>query len=180
MEIRNTGTEKECEICGAWFAQTNPTQKYCPECRKDSWNLKRDMDRNIRRSIREYGTGRKIEPIRNVCKFCGKEFETWKYEKDYCSQECRTEAKIAATRCQNCGKSMTELGIHEKVTGAWFCSDNCRKEWKWTVARKEGAVKICPVCGKEFLGRKYCSRGRGRFFSSIRYFLSISMSKLLV
>lgn len=35
--------QKECEICGVWFTPSRSSQKYCPECGKDSTKAWRDL-----------------------------------------------------------------------------------------------------------------------------------------
>ena len=80
---------------------------------------------------------------------------------------------VAERFCPQCGEAVARnhTGRPRK-----FCSATCRKQWwiehpkpeHWKAAR----MKICPVCGKEFLSAKdayrprtYCSRAcanRGR------------------
>lgn len=47
---------------------------------------------------------------------------------------------------------MSETDDQRDVKGhAWFCSKECREASAWDTARREGTVKVCPMCGKEFL-----------------------------
>lgn len=158
----NTPSEIECGICGAFFIQTNKLQKYCPDCRKSSGSKMRKMERNYSRSVRTYGTGRPVRECRNTCKQCGKEFISYKYEKDFCSRDCRVRYTLENTACVNCGKTMAGLGftkIPYPIREKWLCSDECAEEWQWKIARQNGTVHTCPVCGKEYIkDTKYCCR----------------------
>lgn len=152
--------EKECEICGAFFTQTRSTQKYCPECRKNSYNANRKMNGHIKASIRKYGMGHPVREYHNTCLNCGKEFVSYKYEKEYCCGSCREQHHIKNTFCEFCGKPMTETQDQYDTNGhAWLCSDECREALAWKIARENGTVKTCPQCGKEYIkNTKYCSR----------------------
>lgn len=151
--------EKECEICGVWFAQTRSNQKYCEECREHSDHKKKKMNSYIKISISKHGYGHKPQEIENTCKKCGKVFITYNVIKKYCSAECREQYHIEQTTCENCGKSMIDTDDKRDVNGKmWFCSDKCREDYKWKIARKNGEVHICPNCEKEFIKKStYCS-----------------------
>lgn len=153
--------EKECEICGVWFIPTRSTQKYCSECGKHSDHASRKMNGYIKASIKKYGTGRPVRECHNVCKHCGKEFISYRYVKYFCSRDCRIQYNIDHTFCEFCGKPMTETDNQYDVNGRiWTCSDECKEKLAWKNAREAGKVRVCPQCGKEFIGKdtKFCSR----------------------
>lgn len=156
----NVITEKECEICGVWFEQTSPLQKYCPDCRKNSDKKKRILYKNVSRNLRMYDIQDYSKGIDNECKHCGKHFISYKYAKRYCSKECEDASHIESTFCRSCGKPMLGSGDeHVIASHIWFCSEKCVEENKWKIARQNNEVKICPGCGKEHIKKgTYCCR----------------------
>ena len=48
--------QKECEICGVWFTPSRSSQKYCPECGKDSTKAWRDLHKHMQYSVARVGT----------------------------------------------------------------------------------------------------------------------------
>lgn len=151
--------EKECELCGVFFEMTKHNQKYCPDCRINTATKKRHLNRSYHESLIRCGTGRKPERFENVCQQCGKLFITYGFTQSCCSKKCSDIYKAEHTFCEHCGKPMSELGTVIKTHGAWYCSDDCRKQHKWILARKNGDIHTCPTCGKEFIKKgTYCSR----------------------
>lgn len=157
--------EKECQICGVFFDTDKSIQKYCPECGKDTRRAKKDLDYHMRESLYRCGTGRTKQAQNNTCNQCHKIFITYEWNpgeftRDFCSKKCREEYHIAHTFCRQCEKPMLETDDQRDMYGKnWFCSDSCREEFEWEIARKNGMIKNCPVCGKEFIKKTtYCSR----------------------
>lgn len=157
--------EKECQACGAWFAPTHSSQIYCEDCRKDK-NIIRKMQRRMDTSIRVHGTGQPIEMQTIICKECGKEFQFPADRRaEFCSAHCRIKYRREHATCANCGKNLYALGIiineNNKKEETWFCSDKCKEEHEWKVARAQGFVSACEYCGKEFINRRggrFCCR----------------------
>lgn len=56
--------QKECEICGVWFTPSRSSQKYCPECGKDSTKAWRDLHKHMQYSVARVGTGRPVSKNR--------------------------------------------------------------------------------------------------------------------
>lgn len=151
--------EKEYEICGKWFQPNRSNQKYCEDCRQYSSRKRARMTRNIEHSIHMNGTGQPPSNYECKCSQCGKEFISWIHPKDFCTQRCASQYRIEHTKCAQCGKPMTETEDQRDVLGhMWFCSDKCKQEHRWQVAKSKGRVKTCPYCKKEFIGANtYCS-----------------------
>ena len=152
--------EKECEICGVWFTPHSTRARYCEKCRKHPEQVRLSIENQTERSIRMYGTGRPVRAIKCVCKECGKEFISYKYEKDFCCSKCKSTYRIKHTTCEYCKKPMTETeDVYDTQGKAWFCSDECHEKKQWEMARAAGTVKTCPNCGKEFIKTStFCSR----------------------
>lgn len=157
--------EIECKACGVWFKQTHKSQIYCEECRKDK-NIIRKMERRMAESIRINGTGQPVEMQSIICKECGREFQIpADSQMEFCSARCRIRYRREHAVCANCGKNLFALGIiindNNKKDETLFCSDVCKEESEWRVARKLGYVTVCQYCGKEFINHrqgKFCSR----------------------
>ena len=66
--------QKECEICGVWFTPSRSSQKYCPECGKDSTKAWRDLHKHMQYSVARVGTGRPVSKTEVECKYCHKTF----------------------------------------------------------------------------------------------------------
>lgn len=152
--------EKECEICGVWFQPTRSYQKYCPDCGHKSEKKKMYMEKNIRISLAKYGTGRKPAEHEAECENCGKVFFYYGPKRRFCSKGCRIQYGIEHTFCKNCGKPMTDTENPEYTESDWFCSDSCKAKYEWQLAEKEGRIRTCPNCGKQFIDKNttYCSR----------------------
>ena len=104
-------------------------------------------------------------PYKKICPQCGKEYETSKRNKKYCSQKCFDKArkdkaqKLIKTRiCKYCGKEFTRYVStnDEKKGGGKYCSREC--SWK---AKKTVKPRPCAYCGKLFTplknSKKLCS-----------------------
>lgn len=161
--------EKECKACGISFLPTHHSQLYCEGCRKrggkNTLRLAQEVERaSIRNMATYYDID--IEMRETQCQFCGKIFQypahigKPKVPPEFCSQKCKSNNRIAETKCQYCGKLMTETDdIRDTYGHIWFCSEECKEAFKWDTARKEGKVRVCPICGKEFLkDTTYCSK----------------------
>ena len=111
---------KLCKICGENFETTKNNQKYCKECKKNSW-------------------GKTIELI---CPNCNKKFFIKKsdYEKtktiNFCSVACRTEGLKIETECLNCGnvfkkkKKQKRKNIAVKNVGLRLSKEETKREQK--------------------------------------------------
>ena len=169
--MKKAYADKECKCCGKAFTPVNAVQVYCPECRALGYgraaNGAKTLERAVRRSYKtHYDINVTVQE--NTCVICGKPIRQVIYRNrnvlkahtDYCSMKCKSKARIQATKCAHCGKLMTETDdIHDTKGYAWFCSKECRTAAAWEKARTEGAVRSCPVCGKEFIRKKgtFCS-----------------------
>lgn len=89
--------------------------------------------------------------FKNICKRCGKEFESNGRTREFCSVSCKNRYSIEHTNCCICGKPMIESNDQRPNLSKWYCSKVCREEGEWKEAREQGNVKICPVCGKEHI-----------------------------
>lgn len=112
-----------------------------------------------------------------ICIFCGREFQSWRSNHEYCSKECygrhyaeqhpgfsteyRRKKRIThKLNCRNCGAEYETTNIH-KV----FCSLACKVAFHNSarpVTKFE--LRVCPECNKTFhpmqktgVGRKYCT-----------------------
>ncbi|MCK4826003.1 hypothetical protein KA005_60200, partial [bacterium] len=72
------------------------------------------------------------KPIKKVCIYCKKEFETYYGQQKYCSETCKgrylqkVKHPIDKIReCRNCGK---EFKVHGKQGNKQHCSDECARE----------------------------------------------------
>lgn len=69
---------------------------------------------------------------KNICSFCGKEFETKIYTTKYCSQNCRTKASFERTKveykgnCVVCGVEFTATQLTKSKPKRKTCSTKCR------------------------------------------------------
>lgn len=152
--------EKECEICGAWFAPNRSNQKYCPECGKDSTRAWRTLNKRMRYSVARAGTGRPVSKTEKECEYCHKTFICYNgITSAYCSKACELADKIQKTKCAYCGKPMLETDDRRDVPSYnWYCSPECREKNMFRIARENGTLKTCPNCGKEFYKNSvYCS-----------------------
>ena len=107
-----------------------------------------------------------------LCVVCGKELGP--YQRKYCSEECREEAKrerpapasvyLPVMRedkpCAICGRMM-----HQATRNQRYCSEECqrlgtaKKSREWAAAhRQEPEKRYCQLCGGALEGRqrKYC------------------------
>lgn len=152
--------EIECAACGVWFTPSRSNVKYCSDCRRHSDQIVKQMKRNTQRNINRYGYGKEPKKIQNICKECGKDFITYLRPKDFCSKECEDVHFVKHTSCAYCKKPMTmDDDIKDVKNGIWLCSDKCKEGWAWMIARKNGTVRTCPNCGKDFIKKgTYCSR----------------------
>lgn len=145
--------QKECEICGVWFTPSRSSQKYCPECGKDSTKAWRDLHKHMQYSVARVGTGRPVSKTEVECKYCHKTFTCYNgVTSAYCSKACEAADRIQNTFCACCGKPMLETD-DQRDTGwhNWYCSAECREKYLMDAARRNGTLKICPNCGKEFV-----------------------------
>ena len=89
------------------------------------------------------------------CEICGKEFETkgGRYPRLYCDEHLYEERE-----CVVCGKTFTVLRYKDQLT----CSNQCSNiYYPRHREKKDPVVKICPVCGKEYIGKDTCSKSCG-------------------
>ena len=123
--------QKECEICGVWFTPSRSSQKYCPECGKDSTKAWRDLHKHMQYSVARVGTGRPVSKTEVECKYCHKTFTCYNgVTSAYCSKACEAADRIQNTFCACCGKPMLETD-DQRDTGwhNWYCSAECREKY---------------------------------------------------
>lgn len=111
--------------------------------------------------------------VKIQCAFCGKEFfrelgranEARKFGwKHYCSLRCQSLAKNKQKtfKCGNpaCDKTFKRQSHEIPASGICFCSRSCAaivNNSKYPKRRPK--IRICPICGKQFPGRRrYCSK----------------------
>lgn len=96
-----------------------------------------------------------------VCAYCGKEFETRRKNKKYCSRECCQEQHKADMRiryvgkreknCRFCGKALPKFK-------SYFCDGECKRRWhcvqKGLAQSYEETERVCIVCGNHFFDYK--------------------------
>ena len=91
--------QKECEICGVWFTPSRSSQKYCPECGKDSTKAWRDLHKHMQYSVARVGTGRPVSKTEVECKYCHKTFTCYNgVTSAYCSKACEAADRIQGMR----------------------------------------------------------------------------------
>lgn len=87
----------------------------------------------------------------HICKQCGKTYENYKENSNFCSKICQNEYRNSFTyNCDNCGKEIIvephrlrdlETGKHKNL----FCSKKCANIFHTT-----SIIKICERCGKSY------------------------------
>ena len=102
--------QKECEICGVWFTPSRSSQKYCPECGKDSTKAWRDLHKHMQYSVARVGTGRPVSKTEVECKYCHKTFTCYNgVTSAYCSKACEAADIPSAPAAENqCLRRMTK------------------------------------------------------------------------
>jgi hypothetical protein len=85
---------KECNTCETILTLRNKVKNRCI-CKKCFKVQKAEYDKK-----RNKRGDRKIIPtlFTHKCKFCLDEFKTYKHDKEFCSQECKTRYTNAARR----------------------------------------------------------------------------------
>jgi predicted nucleic acid-binding Zn ribbon protein len=123
-----------------------------------------------------------------ICKVCGKEFETTKSKKVYCSNECiekyyKPNNKVIKI-CKVCGKE-----FETRSTIKIYCSDACKEEHEKEYLKKyrevhskhkEKIIKTCIVCGKKFETAgttKFCSDDCHKKYIRIKLYMYYSKRK---
>lgn len=164
--------EKECGICGKFFSTSNPHRKYCDDCTEHSTAKKRQMARAYAASRRRMGESEVFEV---TCSTCGRKMmSTASYliaarDADnerhvFCSERCKNEWKEEHAVCAYCGKKLKGTGRYNpRNSYEQYCSEECKENAKWQKARKNGTVRKCLRCGKEFV------RSSGTFCSNECY-----------
>ena len=66
--------------------------------------------------------------FKNICKRCGKEFESNGRTREFCSVSCKNRYSIEHTNCCICGKPMVESNDQRPNLSKWYCSKVCREE----------------------------------------------------
>lgn len=158
--------EKECQICGKFFTTSNKRRLYCDDCKDNQTNLRRDMERNIKRSKRIYK--KEPEPQEYVCDVCGKTFLTipkllFHVSRDsshdgkvhiFCSRNHKDEYIREHSKCLYCGKPLKgNLFFNPRTQHAntRFCNQDCKDKFDYERQKILGNVKKCEFCGKEFI-----------------------------
>ena len=161
--------EKECGICGKYFITNNSARMYCDDCSQHYRQKKREYtNAYIASKKRMY----EPEVIERTCGQCGKTYKTiYKLligccdengiHKNFCARKCYIDFKQERAFCSVCGKSMVgnnRFNINN-TTGTFYCSDECEEKGKYEIAKKNGWVRKCVHCGKEFIRKDgyFCS-----------------------
>ncbi|NCB27935.1 MAG: HNH endonuclease, partial [Bacteroidia bacterium] len=164
---------KICGVCGVEFVpskNSGGSQKYCSvSCQRISRQRtkkgvclvcgKRYIGRSDNKGFCSRECARKARSIRKKsCLYCGKEFTA---KGNYCSNECRENAKIKHKTCLVCGKEFTTTCRQS------ICSDECRKQLardkqrQIYLAKRDEKIRtrreafvpqmvVCKECGCEF------------------------------
>lgn len=164
--------EKECEICGKFFSTPTRIRKYCDDCLA---HQKRNMG-DVYHAQRRAATYWHENVISLTCDLCGKEFKTIPRllfratsvrslddrSHVFCTKKCRDEFLTANARCYRCGKPIPgKEGYDPDDWHTWFCSEECRHADYIEKARRNGWLRTCTECGKQFVKKKktdFCSR----------------------
>lgn len=164
--------EKECEACGKIFVTDNSIRKYCNECGKRGWHIRRQVDSQSAKIGRLYS-----EPKIHICECqeCKKIIKApfrllyHKEQIDYdeyiifCSKKCHGEYLKRYDSCKECGKQLSKQAVEEYdpfVKDTHFCSNECRSKFNRRIYEERGWIHKCENCGKEFIrdGGWFCSR----------------------
>ena len=162
-------TERECQICGAFFTTSNPRRIYCDSCSAHSTQKQREYAKAYRENQQ-----RMYEPkiIEETCHQCGKKFKTIykllitasdNYGKNiFCTVECKEKFREEHTVCAWCGKSLNgNIRYNPNNFHPQYCSEECKEKARFDIARKNGWVRKCVHCGKEFIRKDpayFCSQ----------------------
>lgn len=152
---RKNRTKKEfpvtiCFYCGKEFKPEYHDQKYCShECKMQATYEKRSY---------KYKMKKEAERKVLICPVCGKEFKQTQKQQKYCSHKCQVKAAnqrayAKVTAAVQVMKSVpAEPQVIKEVTTV--------QTSEVTSGNEKKINKVCPVCGKEFVGSKrtkYCS-----------------------
>ena len=101
-----------------------------------------------------------MKMLEKICKRCGVNYETYKSNRIFCSEDCyfksrkEKSAKNRTAICEYCNSSFLAWTPHDAKTRK-YCSWKCSSE-----SRKELQIrKNCPICGKFYYRKssKTCS-----------------------
>lgn len=160
---------KKCEICGETYTPVQRTQKYCPDCQKDPVTARRRLKSAKRRLDYTFGTVK--DNIHEwKCYECGRVMIS-RFSRQFCSEACTKTYNDRILRCNYCGKLLADAGIHFSTHTpkySVYCSDECKRQQEFKVARERGQTASCACCGVEFIAKtkrgpsgimrqKYCS-----------------------
>ena len=165
--------EKECKICGKFFETSNPNRRCCEDCSEHYNQRRREYTNAYAASKRRMWDAHEPKRIEKICDGCGKKYKTihrllitWDPHYDdkklyFCTEQCKWRYASSHTYCSVCGKSMENNGRFSlnNSTGVFYCSDECETKGKWENARRNGKIKTCAHCGKEYIGtaKYFCS-----------------------
>lgn len=99
------------------------------------------------------------------CKYCGKEYWSYKDNSKYCSKECKSKDSNYTWKCNSCGKEFSIYRSKYKdlmsgKTKSCYCSRECAN--KGLVTSLELVCNVCGKCFTSYAGtsneRKYCSQ----------------------
>ncbi len=161
--------EKECAICGQIFQTETKIRKYCDDCLKHKkLNLRIVLEAKER--LNTYREAPEVYSY--ICKRCGKEFKnTWSNLLEwegykFCTWTCMKDFKKnynkESSSCMWCGRSLADSDTYNgTLPSTWYCSKECREEYRKSVAREQGRLQVCKQCGKEFV------KGNNKLFCSM-------------
>lgn len=137
---RMKAPNKTCKLCGKELPELSQSD-YCSKKCRDTW-----QNENPR--------------LTKTCPQCGIQFKTNEGIKVYCSKECQWDSmrRIIHCQCKNCGIEFIPKS-NNRIT---FCTLECYFKWQKKHKREKiKKIRICKICGKEFIsgngGTSYCS-----------------------
>lgn len=142
--------EKECRVCGMWFAAKTQRRQLCDDCQKNSAKVQAQIDMAIIDSQRRLGELPSQQYYPGKCQYCGREFHSYGRERQFCCTECAQQHNAENAVCPICNRKIYPLGIIAKK-GTKCCTDACSDEKRLRDARSKGKTANCILCAKEFI-----------------------------
>lgn len=140
---------KECRICSNSFEAKTDRRELCDKCQKNSTRAQRIADRHLYESKKRLGELPSQQYHQCECKYCHKKFVRFGRSAEHCSRDCIEKSNTENAKCPVCQKLLLPLGIISTKNKP--CSEKCKHEYKWILARDRGHVGNCKECDKEFI-----------------------------